>query len=70
MLPEELQWQGFGFQPVDLPNNEKVVTPLDVAVIALRGNMIRKRDRQRVSVDLVPLGNTPLLRRLTHTVGT
>jgi hypothetical protein len=69
MLPEELQWQGFGFQPVDLPGNENVVTPLDAAVIALRGNMIRKRDHQRVSVDLVPLGNAPLLRRLTHSVG-
>lgn len=70
MLPKELQWQGFGFQPVDLPSDANGITPLDAPIIALRGNMIRKRDRQRVSVDLVPLGNAPLLRRLTHPVGT
>jgi hypothetical protein len=44
------------------------VTRLDAPVIALRGNMIRKRDRQRIAVDLVPLGNAPLLRRLTRSV--
>jgi hypothetical protein len=70
ILPEELQWQGFGFQPVNLPSDANAITPLDAPIIALRGNMIRKRDRQRISVDLVPLGNAPLLRRLTHPVGT
>jgi hypothetical protein len=69
LLPVDQQWKGFGFEPVDLPANANAFTPLDAPIIALRGNMIRKRDRQRVAVDLVPLGNAPLLRRLTHPVG-
>lgn len=56
---------GYGFQPVFQtgadPNHPFVSPP-----IVLRGTMMRSNDHQPVEVTLVPLGNSPLLRRLTH----
>ncbi|MGH9617545.1 MAG: beta-L-arabinofuranosidase domain-containing protein [Acidobacteriaceae bacterium] len=64
----ESHGNGFGFRPVRSPSGADWLRPFDAPVVSLRGEMTRKSDGQRVDVDLVPLGNAPFLRRLTHPV--
>jgi DUF1680 family protein len=66
-LPAALRWKGFGFKPV-MPSNATELRPFDASAVALRGTMIRKTDGKPVQVKLVPLGNAPLLRLLTHSI--
>jgi DUF1680 family protein len=69
-LPSEERWNGFGFQPVVSPSASTSEKPFDAPVVTLRGKMLRKPGGERVDVDLVPLGNAPVLRRLTHPIST
>lgn len=69
VLPSEERWNGFGFQPV-VSSTTDSLRPFDAPVVTLRGKMIRKAGGEQVDVDLVPLGNAPVLRRLTHPVST
>lgn len=64
----ESQWQAFGFQPRQAAPAADPSYPFDHPPLVLRGSMMRTRDRQSVAVDLVPLGNAPLLRRMTHAI--
>ncbi len=64
------QGQAFGFQPATTAQAADLQYPFDRPVLVLRGSMLRTGDGQPVSVDLVPLGNAPILRRMTHPVST
>jgi hypothetical protein len=70
VLAGEERWNGFGFQPVATSSSTDSLRPFDAPVVTLRGKMMRKAGGERVDVDLVPLGNAPVLRRLTHPVST
>lgn len=70
VLPSEERWNGFGFQPVVSSSTTDSLRPFDAPVVTLRGKMMRKAGGEQVDVDLVPLGNVPVLRRLTHPVST
>jgi hypothetical protein len=65
-FPAEAQWQAFEFQPQQIKPPSAIEYPFDDPVVVLRGSMTRTRDRQRVDVELVPLGNAAILRRTTH----
>jgi hypothetical protein len=67
-LAANLRWRGFGFTPVQISPGADVTRPFDAPAIALRGRMLRA-DGALVPVDLVPLGNAPLLRRVTFPLG-
>jgi len=69
-LPREQRWNGFGFQAVDASSTANPLKPFDAPVVTLRGKMIPKSGGQPVDAELVPLGNAPFLRRLTHPVST
>lgn len=66
MFPAKDQWRAFGFEPQPGKVSPGVEYPFDHPAIVLRGRMIRTHDRQAVTVELVPLGNAPILRRTTH----
>ena len=68
MLPAESRWNGFGFRSVPSSSGSDPLRPFDTPVVTLRGKMIRNGDGEQVDVDLVPLGNAPVLRRLTHPI--
>lgn len=67
-LPAELQWQSYGFQPVNLTKDVDPQRPFDRPLLILEGEMVRKMDGNKVSVTLVPLGNAPTLRCLTFPI--
>jgi uncharacterized protein len=69
VLLSEERWNAFGFQPVTSSSADSL-RPFDAPVVTLRGKMMRKAGGEKVDVDLVPLGNAPVLRRLTHSVST
>ncbi len=68
VLTAESQWQAFGFEPRRTGEVADLQYPFDRPAFVLRGSMIGASDRQPVAVDLVPLGNAPLLRRTTHAI--
>jgi uncharacterized protein len=70
IFPAGAEWQAFGFQPQETKPAATVEYPFDEPVVVLRGSMIRHYDHQPVEVELVPLGNAPVLRRTTHAVST
>ena len=69
-LPREQRWDGFGFQAVDTSSTANPLQPFDAPVVKLRGKMIPKSGGVPIEAELVPLGNAPILRRLTHPVST
>ncbi len=69
MLPENLRWQGYGFKAVRNPGSANVLRPFDTPVLTLEGRMVRADDGSQTEVKLVPLGNAPILRRLTFKIG-
>lgn len=68
MLPAEARWEGFGFKPAPSSSGKDPLRPFDAPTVTLRGKMLQKSDGKQVSVDLVPLGNAPVLRRLTYPI--
>jgi len=56
---------GFGFRPA-IQSGADSNNPFGSPSVVLNGTMLRSSDHQPVKVTLVPLGNAPLLRRLTH----
>jgi DUF1680 family protein len=56
---------GYGFRPAIEPGGDSN-NPFGTPPTVLKGTMLRSSDHQPVNVTLVPLGNAPLLRRLTH----
>jgi hypothetical protein len=67
-LSADARWQGFGLAPVQLVRGPAVRWPFDAPAIVLRGRMLRA-DGTPIAIDLVPLGNAPLLRRVTFPLG-
>lgn len=67
-LPADARWTGFGLTPVRISPGPDVRRPFDAPAIVLRGRLLRA-DGTPVAIDLVPLGNAPLLRRVTFPVG-
>jgi hypothetical protein len=63
-LRADARWTGFGFAPVQIAAGPDIQQPFDAPIVALRGQMLRA-DGTPVDVELVPLGNAPLLRRVT-----
>ena len=69
--PEELalasssRWQSFGFAPVANLQDSATLRPFDEAIIGLRGEMVNIATGAKTPIQLVPLGNAPVLRRLT-----
>ncbi|MGO8718637.1 MAG: beta-L-arabinofuranosidase domain-containing protein [Acidobacteriaceae bacterium] len=68
MLPSAKRWEGFRFVSSPVVSGTNPLRPFDAPVVALRGTMVRKTDGKQVVVDLVPLGNAPVLRQLTHSI--
>jgi hypothetical protein len=67
-LSADARWQGFGLAPVQLVRGPAVRRPFDAPAVVLRGRMLRA-DGTPIAIDLVPLGNAPLLRRVTFSIG-
>jgi DUF1680 family protein len=67
-LRADARWTGFGLAPVQIAAGPDIQRPFDTPVVALRGQMLRA-DGTRIDVELVPLGNAPLLRRVTFGMG-
>jgi hypothetical protein len=67
-LPAAARWTGFGLTPVQRAPGPDVPHPFDSPALVLRGEM-RRGDGRTIAVDLVPLGNAPLLRRVTFPIG-
>jgi hypothetical protein len=63
-LRADARWTAFGFAPVQIAAGPDIQQPFDAPTVALRGQMLRA-DGTPVDVELVPLGNAPLLRRVT-----
>lgn len=68
-LSSALRWQSFGFKSTPMTEAVNPLRPFDKALLTLQGPMIRRSDGTQVSVDLVPLGNAAVLRRVTFPMG-
>lgn len=64
----EARWKGFGFKPTVKREEIATLHPFDEAILGLRGEMVNKTTGTKTSVELVPLGNAPVLRRLTFPI--
>jgi hypothetical protein len=67
-LRADARWTGFGLTPVQVASGPDLQRPFDSPAVALRGQM-RRPDGTAVDVELVPMGNAPLLRRVTFPLG-
>jgi hypothetical protein len=67
-LPASSRWQSFGLQAVKLRDGTDHLHPFDQPLVALKGNLISQSDGSEVSVMLVPIGNAPVLRRVTFPI--
>lgn len=67
-FPLEARWNGFGFKPVQDAAAGSALRPFDSPRVKLRGTMVNSVTGAKTSVDLVPFGNAPALRRLTFPV--
>jgi DUF1680 family protein len=67
-LPSAMRWQSFGFKPVTVTENADPLRPFDKPLLLLEGKMTSPADGSEVAVALVPLGNAPILRRVTFPV--
>jgi hypothetical protein len=67
-LSADARWRGFDLAPVQLTLGPDVRRPFDAPAVVLRGRTLRA-DGTPVAIDLVPLGNAPLLRRVTFPIG-
>jgi hypothetical protein len=66
-LPATERWSAYGFKPTQIADGDPL-HPFDRAVIALEGTAVRQSDGSPVAIRLLPLGNTPTLRRVTFPV--
>ncbi len=64
-LPSSLRWQGFGLKATHVASGANPLRPFDQPVVLLQGKLTRQSDGAHVDVSLVPLGNAPILRRVT-----
>jgi hypothetical protein len=67
-LPASRRWQSFGLQPVNLHDGTDLLYPFDAPLVALKGNLMSQSDGSEVAVMLVPIGNAPILRRVTFPI--
>lgn len=67
-LTTESHGNGFGFEPTEISVNHGKLRPFDTPTINLRGKMVSKTTGAKMSVELVPMGCAPTLRRLTFPV--
>jgi uncharacterized protein len=68
VLSSPLRWQSFGLKTTPITEGVNLMRPFDAPVIALKGSMTRQSDGEPVEVALVPLGNAPILRRVTFPI--
>lgn len=64
----EMRWKDFGFEPAVKPRGTAMLRPFDEPVVTLRGELVHRATGAKSSVELVPLGSAPVLRRLTFPV--
>jgi DUF1680 family protein len=69
-LPASSRWRSFGLKPVHVTTGVDLLHPFDKPVVVLQGMMTRQSDGTETAVSLVPLGNAPILRRVTFPIGT
>jgi uncharacterized protein len=67
-LPASRRWQSFGLQPTYIQDGADPLHPFDQPLVALKGNLLSQSDGSEVSVLLVPIGNAPVLRRVTFPI--
>jgi len=67
-LPASSRWRSFGLKPVQVTKGINRLRPFDEPVIVLQGTLTRQSDGGETTVALVPLGNAPMLRRVTFPV--
>jgi hypothetical protein len=67
-LPASRRWQSFGLQAINLHDGINPLHPFDQPLVALKGNLISQSDGSEVAVTLVPIGNAPVLRRVTFPI--
>ncbi len=67
-FPLETRWNSFDFKPVREAGKGSELRPFDSPRVKLNGTMVNTVSGARTSVDLVPIGNAPTLRRLTFPV--
>jgi hypothetical protein len=64
-LAVSCRWQSFGLQPVYIKDGTDPLHHFDQPMVALKGNLLSQSDGSEVSLLLVPIGNAPVLRRVT-----
>jgi uncharacterized protein len=67
-LPASRRWQSFGLQPVSIHEDTDPLHPFDRPSVALKGNLVSQHDGSEVAIMLVPIGNAPVLRRVTFPI--
>ncbi len=67
-FPLESRWNGFDFKPVRELTAGSDLRPFDSPRVKLNGTMVNTTTGAKTSVDLVPFGSAPTLRRLTFPV--
>lgn len=67
-LLSDSRWTGFSFKPVSRGDAVSTLRPFDKAVVSLQGPMMHVKTGLMANVELIPLGNAPVLRRLTFPV--
>jgi DUF1680 family protein len=67
-LPASRRWQSFGLQAINLHDGTDPLHPFDQPLVALKGNLMSQSDGSEVAVMLVPIGNAPVLRRVTFPI--
>jgi uncharacterized protein len=67
-LPASRRWESFGLQPVNLHDGTDPLHPFDQPLVALKGNLTNQSDGSEVAVMLVPIGNAPILRRVSFPI--
>jgi hypothetical protein len=68
VLPASARWRGFGLKPVYLTEGTNALRPFDEPVVTLQGRLPRQADQAEIAVTLVPMGNAPILRRVTFPI--
>ncbi len=68
VLPASARWRGFGLKPVYLTEGTNPLRPFDAPVVTLQGRLPRQEGHAEIAVALVPMGNAPILRRVTFPI--
>jgi hypothetical protein len=67
-LPASQRRESYGLQPVRLHDGTDPLHPFDQPLVVLKGKLMSQSDGSEVAVMLVPIGNAPILRRVTFPI--